>query len=336
MIFLEPNKLYWIVFVLVLSVGFIVLTYFRCSRLLQNINWKSFQRLSPSFSFVYKTLHMFLAFLSLIFMILALARPQTELDKQKIEKSEGVEIIFMIDISRSMLAEDTKPNRLSLAKAGMIRFINQSGSKHRYGLIAFAGSAILLSPLTSDLDLIKSYIGSLDTSTISSQGTDFQAGFKLAQRAFKEGATEPSTKVLMILSDGEDNEVGALDQVRQMKGIHIFTLGFGTHEGAHISFKESSRSRVRTVHTKLESRLLKEFSKIGKGAYYHAQSGYNFIKSIKADVEQLKQYQSEGLITKRKQEHYQVYLALALFFMVLHWILRFFKIEKLRKKDKVE
>ncbi|MES2963704.1 MAG: VWA domain-containing protein, partial [Bdellovibrionota bacterium] len=171
--------------------------------------------------------------LSLVCLITALARPQAGESLQEV-KVQGVELVIAIDVSNSMLAEDVKPSRLQHAKAEMNRLLDLlSGDK--VGLIAFAGSAVLISPLTTDKASLKMFIDSMSTESVETQGTNVQKALAEARAAFERGGVESDdqsrvTRVILVLSDGEDQEKNALAEARKLAddGTRIFSLAFGT------------------------------------------------------------------------------------------------------------
>ncbi len=184
--------------------------------------------LSSSVSHKKRTLKTVLQVLAVFLFVIALARPQLGESQQEV-KSEGVEIIFAVDVSESMLAEDVKPSRLEQAKAELSRLIDlMPGNK--VGVVAFAGSAALLSPLTNDPSAIKMYLESLDPNAVSSQGTNFTDALKVSKEAFERGGvstddTVKVTRVILIASDGEDHEPGALEEAKKWLGrVCVFSL----------------------------------------------------------------------------------------------------------------
>ena len=322
-IFADPSYLFYTTAAIALLTLFILVFQFKKRRLSQFFNNNSFFKLMPEFSFSRKLTKFMFAILSIICIILALARPQLQ-QKTTTEKVEGVELMILADVSSSMLTEDVSPNRLSLMKTQLSRFIQSSQGQHRIGLIAFAGSSFLISPLTADLSLLINYINSLSTDMISSQGTDFKTALEQVQKSFHGGSThQGGTRAVIIASDGEDHEVGALELVRSLsnQGIRFFTLGFGTEQGAKIPLKEGgyqTDDQGREVHSKLKTRTLKEFAKIGKGAFYHIASSSNFSEKLHQDLKSLDQQVFKENSRQARQELFQYFLALALVFSFAH------------------
>ena len=210
-IFSDSFYLLYLIAILTLFVLFIVVFQFRKKKLSQFFDKNSFFKLMPGFSFSRKLIKFLCALLAVTCMILALARPQMP-HKIITEKVEGIELMILADVSQSMLVRDVSPNRLSLMKAQLSRFIQSSKANHRIGLIAFAGSSFLISPLTADLPLLINYLNSLSTDMVSSQGTNFKLALEQAQKSFEGGSThQGGTRAIIIASDGEDHELGALE-----------------------------------------------------------------------------------------------------------------------------
>ncbi|RYZ86096.1 MAG: VWA domain-containing protein, partial [Proteobacteria bacterium] len=181
--------------------------------------------------------------LALLFFVFALARPQMGQSMQEI-KSQGVEIMFAVDVSESMMAEDVRPNRLEQVKTDLSRLLDRMQG-NRVGVIAFAGSAAVLSPLTNDPNATKMYLDSLSPASVSSQGTSFEEALRLAVDAFKRGGageddTTKVTRVILFASDGEDHEPGAVEAAKNLvkQGIRVFTVAYGTEKGAPIPMKD--------------------------------------------------------------------------------------------------
>ncbi len=158
------------------------------------------------------------------------------LSKQEV-KAQGFELIIAIDVSESMKSEDVKPSRLEQAKKEVERLMDLMPA-NKVGLIAFAGNASLISPLTNDPNAIKMYVDSLTSDSVSEQGTCFECALRLAKEAFERGGVtqdefSKSSRVILISSDGEDHEPGALEAAAGLvkQGVRIFTMAYGTEKG---------------------------------------------------------------------------------------------------------
>ncbi len=302
------------------------------------LNHKIGARLSPfltkSLSLKKRKLKRFLEALVLILFIVAWARPQAGQSKQEV-KTEGVEILFLVDVSESMLADDVKPNRLEQAKAELIRVVDQMlGNK--IGVVAFAGSAGLISPLTTDPGAVKMYLESLTTESVSSQGTNFQQALEVADKAFERGGIESDdvvkvTRVILIASDGEDNEPGAIKAAEDLvqKGVKIFSVAYGTEKGGTIPVRDGmgylknykKDRQGQTVITTVKGDALRELAKKGQGSFYFATFGGNHVRQMSEDIAQLEKKQFESSVAVQYDERFQWPLLVALIFAILELIL---------------
>jgi len=262
-----------------------------------------------------------LKLLALTFFALALARPQVGSSKQEI-KSEGVELMVALDVSRSMLAEDVKPNRLHFAKKQIEALLDLLGGD-KVGLIAFAGSAILLSPMTTDKGALKMFLDSLSPESVRTQGTNFKKALLEAQDAFTRGGVETDrtsrvTRVILVASDGEDHEAGAIKVAQKLldQGIRIFTYAFGTEKGGAIpivdrfgrkrGFKRDKNNEI--ILSKTKGKFLQQLAKVGRGSFYHARLGGPTASLIYEDISKLEQAEFDAFYSTNYDEKYQIFL----------------------------
>lgn len=271
--------------------------------------------------------------LTLALMVVALARPQMGQSKQKMI-SEGIELVILFDVSTSMLAEDVRPSRLDMAKREISRLIDTSKGD-RIGLIAFAGSAVLISPVTNDKGALKMLVEGLNETTVSNQGTEFAKALDDAGSAFKRGGVEEGensgvTRAIIIASDGEDNEPGAKKAAEDLvkAGVHIFSLGFGTEKGGMIPLR-NERGELRGYHkdragreviSQTKGTVLKELAKHGRGSFYHATPDGRAVASIVADIDRLEKSKFGSADNISYDERFQSLLALAILLAFFEFI----------------
>lgn len=259
--------------------------------------------------------------LALTLMILALGRPQSGESQQK-AKSEGVEVVVAIDVSTSMLAEDSKPSRLELTKREVNRLLDMlSGDK--VGLVAFAGSAVTLSPLTPDKNSLKMFIDSLTPEAVSTQGTSFAKALREAHQLLMRGGlssdeTTAVTKVVVLISDGEDFDKGAQDEAQNLKkdGVRIFSLLVGTEKGAPIpmrdgrgtllGYKKDNANQV--VMSQATGKTLQLMASLTGGEFGALTFGGNGIPLLKQNLDKLEKAQFESLDLVQYNEIYQYFL----------------------------
>lgn len=263
------------------------------------------------------------------FLILSLARPQ--LGQSSVEmKSQGVELMILADVSNSMLAEDVRPSRLEQMKIELEKLLDlMPGNKT--GLIGFAGSAALLSPLTSDPSAMKLYISSLDPVSVSAQGTNFESALSLAKQSFDrggitQGPTARSTRVILIASDGEDQEENAIKIAEELakEGVKIITMAYGTEKGGSIPIRDrfgnlagSKENKDGTpIITQVRGDFLRKLAEVGGGDFYYTQFGGTHLREIVTEIESYEQSQFSSAFTTQYDEKFYIPLAIGLFFIL--------------------
>lgn len=273
--------------------------------------------------------------LGFVFLILGLMRLQSPGGKIEI-RSEGIEIVVLADVSESMMAEDLRPNRLSQMKYDLTRFVDLLGG-HQVGLVAFAGSAHLLSPLTSDPNALKMYIDSLSVMSVSSQGTDIGLALEVGLEAFERGGKEQTetakvTRAFLVVSDGEDHEPETLKKIKailEQKEIRVFSVAYGSDTGATIPERDSlgylrGQKRNRkgdVIVTKVNGDFLRSLSEAGGGSFEFAVAGGDHIKKVISRINQLEKRinQTESAISYN--EHFAIFGWLALVHFLVGFLL---------------
>jgi Ca-activated chloride channel homolog len=212
-------------------------------------------------------------------LLVSLARPLFGHREIKVERP-GVDLMIALDISKSMLAEDAVTNRLNASKTAILRLLDRP-SGDRVGLIAFAGEAALIAPITQDHQAIVRSIAALTTTAISKPGSDIGAALKLALRSFD--VKQQSGKAIVVISDGEELQGDAIVAAREVatKGVSIFTVGVGSTTGARIADRTPPRNNDRPqlevkyaknefgqeVVSRLNERVLQQVAVSGRGFY---------------------------------------------------------------------
>src|SRR5205807_6479991 len=224
-----------------------------------------------------------LLMLGLALAIVSLARPQWGYIYEDV-KRKGLDLLFAVDTSRSMLSNDVHPNRLERVKLAAQDLVNQLQGD-RVGLIAFAGRAFLEAPLTIDYEAAVESINDLDTKTIPEGGTNISEAISLATQTF--GKSAMGSGALIIFTDGEELSGDALKTAKTAAdaGVHIFTIGVGTPEGSLIpinaegggtAFVKDSNGQV--VKSRLDEKRLKEIAETTDGFYIHLEDGPRTMK----------------------------------------------------------
>ncbi len=243
------------------------------------------QRLTNGFSPRLRNLKRALWLLAIFAGFVAIARPQKGYEWHEV-KRKGIDILFAVDTSRSMLAEDLTPNRLERARLGILDFVAKLEGD-RVGLIPFAGSAFALCPLTLDYDAFRESLHALDTDLIPRQGTDLASAIKEAERLFDENGN--NHRILVLLTDGEDLQGSVIDAAKEAtkKGMAIYTVGVGSPEGANIPLqnpygrKEFVRDENgKVVHTTLDEKTLKKIAEVTNALYVPLGRGAEGLNTV--------------------------------------------------------
>ena len=234
---------------------------------------KLLKRLSPDQSLFKSVLKFITLSLGFTCLIIALVNPKIGTSLQTV-KREGVDIVFAIDVSKSMLAEDIAPNRLEKAKQLTTQIINNLVSD-RVGIIAYAAKAVPQLPITTDYSAAKMFLQNMNTDMLSSQGTAIDEAIQLSRSYYND--EEQTNRVLVIISDGEDHNNLSLDvaEAAAKEGIKIFTIGVGTEKGGPIPIKRNGivmsykkDQNDATVITKLNKKTLSEIAAEANGTYF--------------------------------------------------------------------
>jgi Ca-activated chloride channel homolog len=288
--------------------------------------------LTQSVSYKKRRIILGLQLLGLFFIIVAMARPQAGESQQEV-KSEGIELLILADVSESMTAEDVKPSRMAQMKIELSKLLElMPGNK--IGIIAFAGSSSLLSPLTSDPSALRMYIDSLDVNSVSSQGTHFETALSYAKEAFEKGGVTQdqqsrTTRAILVVSDGEDQEPGALEAAKKLasEGIRIFTIAYGTEKGGGIPARDRMGNMIgykkdksgQTILTQVKGEFLKSLADAGQGQFYFAVFNGDHLKKLTEEISQLErtQFQTNMMTQFDEKFNYPLVLGLLLIFVSL-------------------
>ena len=278
--------------------------------------------LSPNRSKFKPTFKIILLSLSIVSLVFGLMNPKIGTQLETV-KREGVDIVFAMDVSRSMLAEDIAPNRIEKSKRLVSAIINQLASD-RVGIIAYAAQAVPQLPITTDYAAAKMFLQALNTDMLSSQGTALDSAIDLAGTFFDD--EDQTNRVIFLISDGEDHSEEASNAASRAAklGIKIFTFGVGTESGAPIplkrngiieSYKKDSDGEV--VITKLNQNILQDIAGSTGGIY---QDGKNTQKVLDFVSEQLKAMDKKEFEAKKFvsfKDRFQAFLLAALIFLLI-------------------
>ncbi len=320
--FAHPFYLYWLLILLPLIVLFVYFIKSKQKKISTFGNFRLVKKLIENYSTNQLIVKFVLYCLAIVFIVLGLAGPQIGTKQEKINR-KGIDVMVALDVSKSMLAEDIKPNRLLRAKNFVSHFIS-SLKNDRLGITVFAGKAYLQMPITVDYSSAKMYLKNINTDIVPTQGTAIGDAVAIAAQSFS--TDNKNSKALIIISDGEDNETGAEEAVKMAaeSGAKVFTIGVGSEEGGPIplangDFKRDAEGNV--VVTKTNQEALKNLAQLGKGKFYMLYSGNEIVDDILRELGRIESKQFEELIYTEFDSKFQICIAIALFFLIIEWLL---------------
>jgi Ca-activated chloride channel family protein len=296
-------------------------------------------RLMPDVSGVMPLLKFIALMVALAFLILALARPQTGSKLEK-GKRKGVELMILLDVSNSMLAEDIKPNRLERAKQAISKLIDRL-ENDKIGLIVFAGKPYNQLPITADYAAAKMFLTTVSTDIVPEQGTAIGAAIDMALKSFNF-QDKTKNKAIIIISDGENHEDDAVEAAKTAadNGVYIHTIGMGLPEGSPIplyksgvaiGFKQDADGK--TVVTKLDEQMLQEIASAGKGIYVRANNTEVGLNKIFDEIDKMQKKEFDAKIYSDYEDQFQFFIAIALLFMISEVFISERRSKWLRKLD---
>lgn len=314
---LDEKKYLYLLFILPLIVlVFLANLYWKRKKQREFGDLEMVKKLSPESSVFKPVLKLVVLLLAFLGLIIALVNPKIG-TKMETVKREGIDIVFAMDVSKSMLAEDVAPNRLDKSKQIVSQIINQLGSD-RIGIVAYAGSAFPVLPITSDYGVAKMFLQSMNTEMVSSQGTSLDEAIRLAITYFDEKSK--TSKLLVLISDGEDHseDAQAAADEASKAGLKIITISLGTEKGATIplkrngvveSFQKDNNNQV--VITKMNKESLEAIAKATKGGYVNGNNTKNVLEYIKATLDNIQKTEFESTEMADFQSQFQWFLGFA-------------------------
>lgn len=327
MSFADPIWLFALPFI----AGGLIALYCICSRhrrrdLAEFASARVLDRILISYSPLRRRIKETMLVIAIIALIGALARPQLGYEWRE-TRSRGIDILFALDVSRSMLAEDVSPNRLARAKLAIEDFVSRLEGD-RIGLIAFAGDAFLQCPLTLDYNAFFQSLESMSTDTISRGGSDIAAAIDVADAAFGKG---DNFKNLILVSDGEDLGAEGIIRARQAAGdgVRIFTVGIGTAEGSPIPIR-NSRGQVeyvrdemgKIVESALDEATLQTIAEVTGGFYVPlGRGGYGLDEIYEQGLSDIPREELSSQLQKIDLERFQWPLAIAILLLAIEPLL---------------
>jgi len=297
---------------------------------------KLLKRLSPNQSLFKSVLKLVILCAAFACLSLALVNPKIG-TKMETVRSQGVDIVFAVDVSKSMLAEDIAPNRIDKSKQLVTQIINSLGSD-RVGIIAYAGKAFPQLPITTDYAASKMFLQNMNTDMMTSQGTAIREAIELAKTYYDD--EEQTNRVLVIISDGEDHEGDATEIAEEAneQGIRIFTIGVGNKKGGPIPIKRNGivlnykkDKNGETVITKLNEDTLKDIADEANGAYINGSNTEKVVGTIKDLLDKMDKKEFESKQIADFKDQFQWFLGFGIFFLFIDIFLLERKTEWLKK-----
>lgn len=324
--FLAPEKAWYFVLVLIYILLFFYFLFKRNTFVLKLKSQYLVSSLLRSVSTKRTFFRYFLIRNILVFIIIAAMQPSFG-EKTLKGKASGVEIVFALDISNSMNANDMSngESRLTAAKRAMNQFINLSASA-KVGMLVFAGSVYPQLPLTADKTMAKMHLDQLSTDLISNQGTNIGLALDMASTFFTEDELH---RVVVLITDGEDHEGGINEAIDQLKenDIELYILGLGTEEGALVPKDPNNPNSGylkddlgRSIISKLDRGMMSEISKLADAPLVISNDGYPNVSKLLTQINNLKVTKDVDLEFNIKANRYQLPLGIALFLLFVLFI----------------
>ncbi len=317
--FEDPIYLWLLVLIPILALVRFVTFRSRKKKLRKFGDPKLLRELMPDVSRFRPSVKFWILQAALALLIVMLARPQMG-TKISHEKRTGIETIIALDISNSMRAEDIVPSRLDRSKM-MVENLVDHFTNDKIGLIVFAGDAFIQLPITSDYVSAKMFLSSIDPSMIATQGTDIAAAINMAANSFTQ--EEGIGKAIIVITDGEDHEGGALEaaEAAKKKGMRVYVLGVGSANGAPIPIPGTGDymkdNTGNTVMSALNEEMCKQLAAAGGGVYIHVENNSAAQQQLDNELDKLSKKETSTTVYSDYDEQFQAFGILALLLLII-------------------
>lgn len=278
-------------------------------------------QLMPSYSKGKVWVRLVLFSIGFFFFVIGLARPQIGA-KLKEHETKGAEIMIVLDVSNSMLAEDYSPNRLERAKLAISRLVDKLRDD-RIGLIVFAGNSFVQLPITTDYVSAKMFLNSISTESVPVQGTAIGDAINTAMRSFS--AQSEKSRAIIVITDGENHEddpVAAAKQAADL-GVRVFAIGVGSPEGKPIPMDGEllKDKNGEIVVTRLDEKVLQDVARAGNGVYVRAGNSEFGLNPVIDDIRRMEDEMYSSIVFEEFDEQFMYFLGIALFFFVIEMLI---------------
>lgn len=294
--FAKPEYLYLLALVPVLVIGFVFFFNKTYKQLGNFVSSKMLSVIAPEISRKKIFLKFGLILLTIILIIGGIANPQVG-TKMETVKQVGIDIFILLDVSKSMAAEDIQPSRLEKAKFEISKLI-QNLRGDRIGLIIFSGDAYIQFPLTSDYSAANLFLNSVDFNSVPQPGTAIESAIRLAAKSFQENVK--TKKAIVLITDGEDHEgdiMSAVDEAKE-KEIRIFCIGVGSKNGAPIPIKDKNNivgykkdEYGNVIISKLDENILRQIASEANGKFYRSTNSEDELEKVFYDLAKIEKNQ---------------------------------------------
>lgn len=321
--FAHPEYLWLLTLVGVMWLLYIVQRVATRRRLARFGEKSTVSELMPDRSMFRQKFKFFLFILAFIFAVFAAARPQFG-SKIKEERAKGIEMMLVVDVSNSMLAEDFEPSRLERTKYAIGKLF-EGLKQDRVGLVLFAGEAKVQLPITSDYRMAKAFARKISPNLVSVQGTDIAKALSLATMSFSSDTKQSHSRAIILITDGEAHEgdLAAAAELAKQQGINIYVIGIGTPEGAPISIggEYIRDEKGDMVVTKLDEEPLKALAESTDGVYVRASKQNIGLEEIVREINAMEQSDMESMRFEEFNEQYSLLLIVALVLLLLDFVI---------------
>jgi len=321
--FANPQYIWLTLFVPIFVVLFLYVSYRRKRRLARFGNPATLEQLMPEASTGLIALKFILFCGVWTLLAFVAARPQLG-SRLREQKAQGIEMMLAVDVSNSMLAEDFEPNRLERTKYAIDKLFDGL-HQDRVGLVVFAGEPKVQLPITSDYRMAKAFARRIDPALVSVQGTAIGKALEQALLAFSGDTEQPHSRVIVLITDGEDHEGDVLAVAERAKeaGIRIYTIGIGTPEGAPIridgEFIRDEKGDM--VVSKLDEAMLSQIAEMTGGVYVRSSKQSIGLDEIVKSIDEMEQTELSIVRFEEFNEQYQYLLLAAIVLLFLELLL---------------
>lgn len=285
-------------------------------------------QMMPEVSFSRPRLKFILFLIAYVVMIVGMADPQIGSKTEEVKK-KGADLMILLDVSNSMLAEDIPPNRLENAKLAIAQLIDNLHNNDRIGMIVFAGQAYVQLPITTDYSAAKLFLSTINTNMVPTQGTAIGTAIDLGMRSFnfKDG----TGKAMIIITDGENHEDDAAAAAKNAggKGVMINVMGIGSAQGAPIPAISANGQRSeyridsagKVVISKMNEEMCKEIAMAGGGVYTRATNAGNGLNIIMEQIGKVQRKLYDSKSFKDYEDRFQFFLAFAFILLAVEFFI---------------